>query len=165
VIGAILKSYSLSLSYLRQLVDDVPDDMFTAQLAGAINHPAWVTGHLIYSAEAIGGEIGLTPWLPSDWAARFGTGSIPVSDRQAYPSKDILLGSLTDAEQRIRNRLMRIGDDGMMEPLPDVRHRESFPTIGHAVLHILTTHAAIHIGQLTVWRRVLGYGPLEKPFV
>ena len=165
MIAAILNSYTLSLTYLRELVAEVPDDMFTAQLAGAVNHPAWVMGHLIYSAQAIGGEIGLTQWLPSEWAAQFATGSIPVSDRTMYPSKDSLLGWLTDAEQRIRNRIITIGDDGMLEPLPDVRHRESFPTIGHAVLHILTTHAALHIGQLTVWRRVLGYGPLGKSFV
>jgi hypothetical protein len=165
VIAVILNSYLLLLSWLRQLVADVPDDMFTAQRAGAVNHPAWVIGHLIYSAEAIGGEIGLAPWLPADWASRFGTGSVPTADRQTYPNKASLLDSLSDAEVRLRDRLLSIGDDGMMEPLPDIGHRESFPTIGHAVLHILTSHAALHIGQLTVWRRVMGYGPLEKPLI
>lgn len=165
MIAEILNSYSLSLRYLRQLVADVPDEMFTDQRSGAVNHPAWVIGHLTYSAEAIGGEIGLAPWLPGDWAPRFGTGSVPTADRQMYPDKAALLDSLSDAEVRLSDRLLSIGDDGMMDPLPDIRHRESFPTIGHAVLHILTSHAAVHIGQLTVWRRVVGYGPLERSFV
>ena len=92
MIAAILSSYSLSQNYLRDLVADVTDDMFTDQRAGAVNHPAWIIGHLIHSAEAIGGEIGLAPWLPVDWATGFGTGSLPVADRHMYPSKDSLLG-------------------------------------------------------------------------
>jgi hypothetical protein len=165
VIPEIIHSYARALEFLRRLVADVPDELFTAQRNVVLNHPAWVIGHLIQSAQAIGGEIGLAEWLPDTWGQRFGSGSTPVSEREAYPSKETLLEMLAEAERRITTRLTEIGQGALAEPLPDERYREVFPTIGHAVLHILTSHASIHIGQLTVWRRVTGFGPLNEPFV
>jgi hypothetical protein len=44
----------------------------------------------------------------------------------------------------------------LAQPLPDVRFRDQFPTVGHAVLHILAAHTALHIGQVIVWRRAMG---------
>jgi hypothetical protein len=165
VIDEILRSYSLSLDFLRGLVADIPDDLFTAQAHGAVNHPCWVVGHLTYSMQAIGGEIGLAPWLPGDWEQKFGTGSMPIASCGSYPSKETLLHILDEAAARIESRLNAVGEKGLAEPLPDVRHREVFPTVGHAVLHILTAHASVHIGQLTVWRRVMGFGPLNDSFI
>lgn len=164
MIDEILRSYSLSLDFLRRLVADAPDESFAAQAHGAVNHPAWIIGHIIHSMQAIGGEIGLAPWLPTDWEHMFGTGSTPVASRDSYPNKDSLLDMLASAEERIKSRLSSIGEKGLAEPLPDVRYRDTFPTVGHAVLHILTSHTSVHIGQLTVWRRALGYGPLDQSF-
>jgi hypothetical protein len=164
VINEILHSYSLSLDFLRRLVADVPDASFTAQANGAVNHPAWIIGHIVYSMQAIGGEIGLAPWLPSDWEQMFGTGSTPLASRDSYPSKDSLLNMLASAEQRIKNRLISLGEKAMAEPLPDVRHRDTFPTVGHAVLHILTSHTCVDIGHLIVWRRALCFGTLVQSF-
>ena len=34
--------------------------------------------------------------------------------------------------------------------------------LGHAVLHILTVHAALHVAQVTVWRRAVELGALVE---
>jgi uncharacterized damage-inducible protein DinB len=165
MIDEIERSFSRTLDYLARSVEDVPDDLWTGQPAGAVNHPAWVVGHLVHSCQAIGGEMGIEPWLPADWGERFGTGSAPIADRKRYLSKAELLEALADGQRRITERLTAMGEAGLAEPLPDVRYREMFPTVGHAVLHLLTAHAALHVGQLTVWRRVAGLGPSQEPFI
>ena len=165
MIAETLNSYSLALGYLRSLVAEVPDGMLVFQPEGAPNHPAWVIGHLVYSFQALGGEIGLAPWLPADWEERYGTGSMPTNERNAYPGKDELLANLGDAERRIRERLLGMTEAELAQPLPDERYRTMFPTVGHAVLHILVGHAAIHVGQLTVWRRAVGLEPLRNTFL
>jgi hypothetical protein len=165
MVAEILNSSSLTLDFLRRLVDDVPDELFSKQPPGVPNHPAWVIGHLVYSFQAIGGEMGLKAWLPSEWEQNFGTGSIPNDNRAAYPSKSFLLAALADGQRRITEQLAALGEQGLQKPLPDESHRPLFPTIGHAVLHILTAHAANHVGQITVWRRAIGLGPLEKLFI
>jgi hypothetical protein len=165
MIDEIVRSYSLTLDYLRRMVADVPVEMFTRQVAGAVNHPAWVIGHLTYSCQAIGGEVGIVPWLPGNWQELFGTGSTPLDRPNVYPGKPDLLAALADGQSRVVRRLAELGEAVLGAPLPDERHRTMFPTIGDAVLHILTSHAAVHVGQVTVWRRVVGLGPLKESFI
>lgn len=165
MIAKVLRSYGLTLNYLRRLVADVPEVLLTWQPGGVINHPAWVMGHLAVSAQALGGELDLPPWLPPDWEARFGTGSQPVDDRPAYPTKAVFLTALENGQLRLGEALVIIGEDGLSGPLSDRRYRDQLPTLGHAVLHILTAHAAVHVGQLSAWRRAAGLGPLQEAFV
>ena len=162
VIPETLNSYRLTLDYLRHLLADVEGDLLTRQPPGVVNHPAWTIGHLIYSAQAIGGELGLDPWLPADWQVRFGTGSTPQPT--GYETKDYLLAALTDAQTRLTNRLHELGEAAMSQPLPDIRYRSTLPTLGHAVLHILTAHTSTHLGQLIIWRRAAGLPLLIKSF-
>ena len=163
MIDEIIRSNSLIINDLRRLIEDVPDEMMTRQVAAVVNHPVWVIGHLTQSCEAIGGELGIKPWLPVDWRQKFGTGSMPIVERGKYPSKADLLNSLADAQRRVVAGLNVMGEQGLSAPLPDIRYREVFPTIGQAVLHVLTAHAALHVGQLTVWRRTVGLPPLTEP--
>ena len=104
----------------------------------------------------IGTEIGLEPWLPSFWAGKFAPGSKPVADIEAYPGKATLLSVLDDGEQRLRRAFAVMPDTELGHPLPDQRYRGILPTVGHAVLHILAGHTALHVGEPKVWRRAAG---------
>jgi hypothetical protein len=165
MVGETLNSYRLTLDYLRRLVADVPDIDLARQPSGVANHPAWVIGHLTFSCQALGGELGLSAWLPPEWERLFGTGSMPTSDRSAFPPKPELLAALADGQARVSDRVSALGDAGMSAVLPDERYRATFPTIGHAVVHVLTSHAAVHVGQVSAWRRAAGYQPLAEIFV
>jgi hypothetical protein len=164
MIDEITGSLTKTLDYLRRLVADVPDELMTAQPFGAANHPAWVIGHLTYSFQLIGGEMGLPPWLPPNWEHQFGTGSLPTDSPDTYPTKPELLHLLADGAWRVCQRLSELGIHALYVPLPDARYRHVFPTLGYAVLHVLTSHAAVHVGQVSVWRRVAGLTPLTEVF-
>ena len=56
-----------------------------------------------------------------------------------------------------------MGEAGLAKPLPDVRYRDRFPSIGYAAVHILSGHTALHLGQLTVWRRAMGLANVSEP--
>jgi uncharacterized damage-inducible protein DinB len=157
--GEISNSLSLHIRTLHELIGDLDDAQMTRQPPGVPNHPAWTLGHIAYSFQGIGEEIGLDPWLPEDWTERFATGSTPVGDAGAYPVKQELLDMLTDGERRVREWLLATDDTALNSPLPDERVREILPTLGHAVLHVLVGHTAAHLGQLAVWRRALGLPP------
>jgi hypothetical protein len=164
MISQVLNSYALTLKYLRRLIDDVPDDALTAQPAGVVNHPLWTIGHLVYSAQMIGGEIGLAPWLADDWRARYGTGSVPVAERRQYPASDSLLYEMANAELQLKEKLNSLGEEAMQQPLPDVKYRDIFPSLGHAVTHVLAAHTAAHVGQVIAWRKAMGFRPLSVQF-
>ncbi len=58
-------------------------------------------GHLTFSCQAIGGEFGLSAWLPSDHAEKFDTGSVPYADATAYLNKTASRQLLSDPQARI----------------------------------------------------------------
>jgi hypothetical protein len=156
MIQELLNSYALILSDVRAAAEDLTEELMVRQFPGVPNHPAWTVGHLVYSAEAIGGELGLAPWLPTSWVALFRTGSIPQPLAAAYPSRSELLNALADAQARITQALTSLTSEALATPLPDVRYRSVFPTVGHAIVHILSGHTSYHLGQISLWRRAAG---------
>jgi hypothetical protein len=153
MIAEILNSHGILFHDLGKLLVDVSDELFFARPVSEMNPPAWIVGHLVYSCQMIGGEIGLTPWLDETWVQLFATGSEAPADSDAYPDRASLMSALDEAGQRLADRLAAMSDEYLAVPLPDERYRDTFPTLGHAVLHILTVHAAFHVGQLSAWRR------------
>ncbi len=161
----VLHTFAYCLDFLRDQVADLQPDDMVAQPAEIRNHPAWVIGHLAYSCQALGGEMGLEPWLPQPWSGQFSTGSVPLPDVQAYPDKDELVAILRDAESRITRAVRDMDATQLNQPLPDERFREILPTVGHAITQVLAAHTANHIGQMTIWRRAMGLPPVSRPFV
>src|SRR2546421_12803736 len=94
----ILRSFRMNADYWRQLLAEVADEQMTAQPVPGMNHAAWIAGHLTHSFEAIGGEMGIPPWLPPQWASLFGTGSRLKTDRTMYPSTAELACAREDSQ-------------------------------------------------------------------
>ena len=86
-----------------------------------------------------------------------------LSGPAGCPTKEELLAALADGERRIVERLRAMTADDLAGPLPDERFRDVFPTLGHAVPHILAGHTAVHTGQLGAWRRAMGMGAGASP--
>ena len=160
----VLHSFAYCLEYLREQVADVAAPDMVAQPNGIMNHPAWVIGHLTHACQLLGVVIGLSPWLPNDWAKRFGTGSVPVADASLYETKKSLLAILGDARVRITKAVEGLDDSRLDEPFPDESYRDVFPTISHALTQVLVGHTANHIGQLSVWRTAMGLPPMGRSF-
>src|ERR1041384_3282845 len=135
----VLHSFAYCLDYLREQVADVAEADMVAQPNGIMNHPAWVVGHLTHACQMLGGVVGVSKWLPNDWARRFGTGSVPVADASLYGTKSEALATLTDAQSRsIPNNPSR-ADPGPRRP-----HRQPHrPTFSLAPRHGPATDAPI----------------------
>jgi hypothetical protein len=160
----VLHSFAYCLDYLREQVADVPAADMVAQPHGMTNHPAWVVGHLTHSCELLGEVIGLPRWLPQGFAERFGTGSVPVADVTRYGSKDAALAMLGDAQSRLAGAVARLDDARLDQPFPDEAYRDAFPTVRHALTQVMVGHAAHHVGQVSVWRKMMGLPPMRRSF-
>ena len=111
MVPELLNSLALNLEFLRRMVADLDEDQMVGQAGGLVNHPAWTLGHIAHSFEAMGGELGMSPWLPKDWVKRFGTGTAPVQEPTAYPDKAALLDALDGGQQRLNERLSQMSAD------------------------------------------------------
>lgn len=162
----IIANFRYSLDYLMtDLVADLTTEQMVAQPALIKNHAAWVLGHLAFSCQAIGGEIGLERWLAVDWGKRFGMGSVPIPEIDAYESKGDLCSILEDAAARVIVAVGALSAEQLLQPLPDKNNEKDLPTTHHAVSQILIAHTAYHVGQTVVWRRAIGLSPVGRPFL
>lgn len=163
-IEPVLHSFAYGLDFLREQVADVADADMTAQPNGIVNHPAWVVGHLTFVCQMLGGAIGLVPWLPDDWAPRFGPGSKPVAESSLYESKDKALAMLREAGMRFTRAIDQLDDSRLDTSFPVESYLEVFPTIRHSLTQVLVGHTAFHIGQLSIWRTSMSLPPMRRSF-
>lgn len=154
----LLHTWSLNLGYATRLVADIPAEKMAFQPAPAMNHAAWVLGHLACTADMLGGLLGHDPVCPPDWASLFDWNSTPTSDAGCYPSKAVLLQALTDAHAQIAVALPSVPASRWSETTPLEAVRGFLPTLGDCFVFVMAAHENMHLGQLSAWRRVQGLG-------
>jgi hypothetical protein len=143
--------------YAAKLVADIPDEKLADQPVASIvmNHGAWTLGHLAWAFDngvgMLGGPKKLEAWKPI-----VGQGSIPVADRSKYPPKEELLAALKESQTRALDALLAASPETLGTPSNE-RIRHIFPTTGSGIVGLLSTHQGNHLGQLSAWRRAMGF--------
>src|SRR5947207_4224874 len=157
MLDLILPSYDFSLMYLQKLVADVPDEKMCDQPVAAhpMNHAAWTIGHVAWVDDNITRYIGKQPRL-ENLKDLLGIGSKPQGQRSLYPSKDELVKMLNESHANLV-AAVKAAPGQVFGELPPERMRSRFPSVGHMLVGLMTTHRGAHIGQLSAWRRVQGY--------
>lgn len=152
-----------------RLCADLTDEQMTAEpeCQMALNHPAWVLGHLFmldaFAADMLG--MHLTSPVDEAWAERYGPASAPDA-HQGGPGRGELIEQMAMVRERLVGRLESMcgGEDSLDVPTPDETFREDFPTLAHLVQYLLW-HEAYHAGQLSAWRRAMGLAPVGVAFL
>ena len=156
MIDSLLHNYAFNLSYLKMLLDGIPPERICEQPGNIANHPAWILGHLVHAADFAGMLLGLEPNAPKEWEPLFGRGVEPKDDRSAYPSIDELLAALESQHTRVTEAVQNADPEALKQPTPDEEFRALMPTVGDALVFLITNHEATHLGQLSTWRRAMG---------
>jgi len=143
--------------YCRMLMAELPDERLAEQPVPGVNHPAWIVGHLTFAAERAvalinGGE---NP-LPEPWQKLFGIGSKPTNVRTDYPTKEELLQAFEASHERLQRAAASATPEQLARPSQNPRTKDQLPTIKEAIGFLLTGHMGVHLGQLTMWRRMIG---------
>jgi hypothetical protein len=145
-------------------VEGLTDAEMMFQPKPGLNHPTWLLGHIIGSADGLiltfcKGK-GL---LPADWPAKFGIGSSPTVNAKDYPSRKEMLALLEKVHAAAVDyvKSLKPGDydrrPANIDPLPE-RAQQLFATVGKCVYgHV--THAAGHAAQIGMLRRLMGKPP------
>ena len=144
------------LGYCRMLLADIPDERLTEQPLPGINHPAWILGHLAMSADGAaqlcGGEKRLSP----EFYQLYGRGSGVTALRGDYPSKSELLGAVESGFERAFTLAAAVTPEVFAAPSAPGMLQQGLPTVGDRVAFLFTGHLAMHLGQLSSWRRMIG---------
>ncbi len=135
----------------------IPADKLCDQSKGQKNHPLWVAGHLTLARAGLAKELGVPVQVPPNWMALFNSGTSPTSDASTYPSLGEVMAVYNEACTKIADALPKVSPEKFAGPHGDEALRPFFATLGDLVVGISVMHDALHIGQITVWRQMMGF--------
>lgn len=153
---SILATFGFNLQYTQMLLADVPQEKMCEQPGGLTNHPTWIVGHLAISCNFTGQLLGFDPVCPPEWDKLFGMESQPTNNPSQYPSKDELTKKLQEGHARAAKAFGEVAAEDLAKPNPVESLSPMFPTVGDMAVFMLTSHEAIHLGQISAWRRAQG---------
>ncbi len=166
VVACIKPAAELALMYADGLVKGISAETFAHMPSKdgphTVNSPAFNIGHLaIYPDFRIFGVLGredLVKPLPFSMDL-FKAGAPCVDEPGKYPSKDVLVSTFVSRHRALLDILPSVPDEVFARQNPvEGRAREMFPTIGALVTFLLVGHTQSHLGQISVWRRIMGLG-------
>ena len=156
-----IKVYRFLAGYGEGLLEGLDADKASTLICDGGVNPAWIVGHLGCASNMVGSMMGGASRVDLDvWKPLFGGGSQPSTDTSAYPSWDELLSEFRAGHEGLVAAVSGVGDEQLAGPNPNDRMRETLPTVQDFLSFVLTGHVAMHLGQLSTWRRVQGQPPL-----
>jgi hypothetical protein len=156
IVKPVLTAYAFNLNYAQRLVADLSDRQMCALPMPGMNHPAWVLGHLAITCDFVLSLLERPTAGPAEWQGLFGAGTQPTNRPGTYPAKEALLQALADGHARVATAYEAADPVTLEKPTPNSRMRRVFLTVGESVVGMLTTHEAMHLGQVSAWRRGQG---------
>lgn len=160
MIGQILRQYEFNLAFARELVADLSDEQMTAvPCTGFENHPAFTLGHLVTGSAMMIEDLGGEYKIPEGWNTLFlrtgpGDPRLPPADKNIYPAKSILLKELFIQHENVKSILTKTSQEKLSENI-EWRFSSFMPTVMDLVTFMCINHEAMHLGQLSAWRRAM----------
>jgi hypothetical protein len=152
-----LRSYGFMNGLLQKLVADVDETRFQKPLCEGGNSPAWILSHLAVVNDYALRNLGEGRIAPAEWHKRFRPGASPKDDPAPLPSKAEVLQTLEAGRRRIFEAAAKADPEKMNQPqTSEILKDTPLKTIGDVMDHLLTTHFAFHVGQISAWRRLEG---------
>jgi len=155
--------------YAERLLKDVPDHMYARKPTWGLggkeidtNHPAWVFGHLaLYPPRIVQMLGGSVEPPPAAFEPLFKNGAPCLDDPRGtvYPSMAAINAEFFRQTDAALAALAKATDKQLEAPTPDETARKHFPTVGEMCLFMLNNHVAMHLGQISAWRRCMGLPP------
>jgi hypothetical protein len=127
------------------------------------NHAGWVYGHLaIYPARMLtllGGDANAAA-VPAAFTDLFKDGTPCLDDANGtiYPAMEEVTKGFFRGHEAFASHVMTLSNDVLLREHPDEARRVNFPTVAAHVNFMLNDHIALHLGQVSAWRRMLGLG-------
>ena len=144
----------------EKIAADITEQSFFEPGAGHGHSPAWIIGHLAFSAESGMQYFGRAITHPQ-WSPIFGIGSSGQVPASELVCKEVLQSALLQNYQDLREFAAQASSEAMSPPhrLPFFRETP-IKTVGDCITLLLTSHFGFHLSQLSSCRRAAGFAPL-----
>lgn len=157
-----LKLYAMNLGLVEGMLGPVDENAMRDAACANGNPPAWIVAHLASACDGALKILGKPTLAPADWAIWAGPGSTPSQWPAVLPSKTEVLTTLRNGHAAVERAIAQGVDEHRLAQPHEVAFFKNTPakTWGDVVSVLMTNHESLHIGQLSLWRRLKGLPPL-----
>lgn len=163
-IGSVItQPFSIVRRYAEGLLKGINPADFGKKPKGIdFSTPAFNYGHLSIYPERVLEMIGRPELMRKDekWTELFAAGK-PCQDDPAatiYPPMDEIVRRFNERYEAAVKAVREAPDEVFYKPNPNEKMRDMIPTAGGVVAFMLDGHIHNHLGQVSVWRRIMGLG-------
>lgn len=153
----IISLFEFQKSYLLKTVANISDDDAYAKQGEGINSAGWIVGHLC--AEGVDVLIKMGAHVETfaiDWLGLFGSDAPPLDLSAPLPSLSLAVGDFSHIYERVIAAYRALPAHAYADDPPSMLLKDHLPNKHVWFLHHITTHIAVHIGNLVVWKKQLG---------
>ncbi len=148
--------YNFNLSYLKKLVENVSDEkLYEKQLEG-FNSAGWILGHIFVEGQDVLNFYGVEHNTSSEWDQFFRFGSGKITSLENLPTKKELLEKIEERYKIILELYLGLTEEQRLAQHPSQLLAEVYDNMDGWFAHHLTNHIAIHCGNISVWKKLIG---------
>lgn len=153
----VIATYRFNLNYLKRLCENISEEkLFEKQLDG-FNSAGWILGHIAVEAEDVIQHLAIdAPPVPQQWVKWFRVGSGKVNSLEGLPTKIELLSLMEARYEALAKAYSTLTDEQKSGPHPSQFLKSVYTNLDQWYAHHLTSHIAIHCGNLVVWKKLIG---------
>ena len=158
---SIVALNSFTLQYLHRMIDSISDPDLDSTFGAGSHSARWILAHLAIAVDYGFMQMEMPFLAPKEWHNAYGPGSEAESNAKIRPTKVELLKFIDD--NYVKLCIVSLDADksklSVAHTVP-LLYDTPIKSKGDLLNHILTTHFASHLGQLSSWRRLMGLPPL-----
>ena len=140
--------------YLQRLLSDIHETQLDDGPIAGLHSFRWILCHLAVTGDMGRVMLGQDKRCPAAWHAAYGPRSSGVSHDKIRPSKAELLEQLEAVYQQLQELYESAPAELLSQAHPvGLLSQTSIRSNGDLLAHLLTTHFASHVGQLSAMRR------------
>jgi len=147
--------YDMQTDFFTSVIDGISDSDTTNRLNTKANHIAWLTGSLVEQRFGLAKEFGIDK---TQTGAELFKDNKGIQDDEKYPSLDIYKKDWKIITPLLRETLVRATDEELdreIQMMPDFKMKL------YDLLAFSIYREANIIGQIALWRRILGYPAMQ----
>ena len=154
--SSIIELYHFQINYLKKLIENIPNERLYEMQLNGYNSAGWFLGHLCVEAEDPLNFLNINYTKVDDnWSKWFGNSADKITSLEGLPTKTELLIVLEYRYQFLINAYSSLTPEERESPHPSKMLKGVFSTVDGWFAHHITTHIAVHCGNLSVWKKMI----------
>lgn len=163
-IASVVYAWDNQLAYAQALVADLTDQQMIARPGGAMNHPAWIFGHLGAYHPIIVDLLYGAPVTDAKDDPLYGfAGHGPLDQLEPYGTKQSIIDRFSAGHEKVALALLEAKPADLARKPSLERWAAKYPTVEFMLPDLMLHHESLHIGQVSIWRRAAGLPAVKLP--